>query len=321
MRKFLATASVLALIAAAPAWAENPASAPKGSVAYQPTTSSGAQTNANNNNTAAADTAASPGNAGNTGAASQQSAQTSNGASAGSSDQNTNATGATPPTNKTAATSTPSSGGTSANTASKAGTNSQPANTGANSNAQAANANPNGSGQTSPTAAMPTNEAANSTATGKQPISTEDRNFVKQALGAGMAEVQEGQLALTRARDLAVQEFGRWMVTDHKLLGKMLKWQAKEAGMTLQPAMSPQEDATLAKLKAATGPAFEQQYVIGQVAAHQQAVQLFTQEANSGQNQGIKALAGLGLNVLKQHLAEAQQLQGALPEIVAASSK
>jgi putative membrane protein len=297
MRKFLATASVLALIAAAPAWAENPASAPKGSVAYQPTTSSGAQTNANNNNTAAADTAASPGNAGNTGAASQQSAQTSNGASAGSSDQNTNATGATPPTNKTAATSTPSSGGTSANTASKAGTNSQPANTGANSNAQAANANPNGSGQTSPTAAMPTNEAANSTATGKQPISTEDRNFVKQALGAGMAEVQEGQLALTRARDLAVQEFGRWMVTDHKLLGKMLKWQA------------------------ATGPAFEQQYVIGQVAAHQQAVQLFTQEANSGQNQGIKALAGLGLNVLKQHLAEAQQLQGALPEIVAASSK
>ncbi len=319
MTKFLATASVLALMAAAPAWAANPASAPNGSVPYQPTT-----TAANGNQATTAPTAQNNQAAANTDTnaeneqAAGATAPTANGAQPAqpnhanaASEANANQSANTPPNSQNQQTGNQPAGATKANEAATPPENAQ--NEQAAKPAETNNAAANQAGQS----AGAESTAAAGAAT--QAINDTDRNFVKQATSASMAEIAEGKLAMQRASDLAVRQFGRWMVTDHTQMVDILSGPAKTAGITVTAKLTPEDQDNFNKLQSLNGVEFEKQYVIGQVAAHQKALQLFRQEAQSGQNAGLQAIAKLGEPMLKQHLAAAQDLQSAMPEIVAAT--
>lgn len=137
-------------------------------------------------------------------------------------------------------------------------------------------------------------------------------DFVHKASASDQAEMQSSQLALQRAQDPAVKMFARWMITDHTMSTAQLKTIAQSANLQMSTAPDAQQQQMLHQLQAANGAQFDQQYVAGQVQAHQQAVQLFQQVAQSAGDDPFRTFAQMMLPAMQAHLQAAQDLQGTL---------
>jgi putative membrane protein len=154
----------------------------------------------------------------------------------------------------------------------------------------------------------------------RQQVKDQDRKFVEQAGSAGLAEVQAGNLALHRAAAPAVREFGRWMVTDHTAMGDMLTHHAEKAGLNVPSGISEKDAAALNALQQFQGAEFDLHYIAAQVEAHKQALELFKQQAQSGEHPDLKSFAQLAQPMLTQHLAQAEELASAPESSTARSS-
>lgn len=162
--------------------------------------------------------------------------------------------------------------------------------------------------------AVSTSVAAQTMASGTHAVS--DATFVKKAATSDMYEIQASQLAQSKASSADVKTFASKMIADHTKTSDQLKSIASsKPGMAPPLAMDAAHRALIAKLKAASGSAFDKAYVQQQVDAHQKAVMLFTAESNNGKDVGLKDFASQSLPTLQQHLTMAQNLEkgGAAP--------
>jgi putative membrane protein len=140
------------------------------------------------------------------------------------------------------------------------------------------------------------------------PLDAADRAFVEKAAAAGMAEVQEGQLAQTKAKSDDVKSFGQHMVDDHTAAGEKLKSIAEADGVQPPDTLDAKDEKQLNALQKLNGAAFDRHYVQDQTAAHKEAVALFEKEAKSGSNAQLKQFAADTLPTLKQHLTDVEGL-------------
>jgi putative membrane protein len=135
-----------------------------------------------------------------------------------------------------------------------------------------------------------------------------DNAFVQKASAAGITEVQASQLALSQAKDSALQGFAATMVQDHSAANNALQELAKRKGYTVAPSPTPTQQKALDGLKSLRGDAFDAKYAQMMLQDHHEAVALFTKEANSGQDADIKVFASKTLPTLQHHLSMAQAL-------------
>lgn len=140
---------------------------------------------------------------------------------------------------------------------------------------------------------------------------TDTRGFVAMAASSDMFEIQSSQLAKSRNVNADVVSFADDMIRDHSATTQSLT--ALLAGMS--PAMTPPTSMTskhramLDKLRnAGTGDAFARAYTTAQVSAHQEAVALFSNYAQNGDNAALRQFAQSTLPTLQDHLAHAQRL-------------
>jgi len=136
--------------------------------------------------------------------------------------------------------------------------------------------------------------------------SNPDASFYKNAAEAGIAEVDEGQLAQDKGTNQEVKDFGARMVKDHGAANDKLKALAAQKNVELPTSTSVGQMALEAKLKVESGDTFDKAYIKSQVRAHEMAVRLFTKEANSGQDPDAKAFASSTLPTLQDHLKMAR---------------
>ena len=134
-----------------------------------------------------------------------------------------------------------------------------------------------------------------------------DGDFVTSAAGGGMAEVTLGKLAQDHASSDAVKEFGLRMVSDHTKANEELTALATKKGLTIPADLDREAKATLERLSALNGPAFDLAYMQDMVKDHQADVAEFKKEAKSGSDPDVKAFASKTLPTLQDHLAMAQQ--------------
>jgi putative membrane protein len=158
----------------------------------------------------------------------------------------------------------------------------------------------------SQTTMSPMNQDATATPNG-QP-SPADKMFVKNALEGGMAEVQLGQLALQKSNNDDVKQFAQRMVTDHTKMGDQMKPIAQQIGVKLPDAPSKKDQATIAKLQALNGDAFDKAYMKDMVKDHKADLNDFKTEASSGSAPAVKNAASQGAQVISQHLQMAEQI-------------
>jgi Predicted outer membrane protein len=140
-------------------------------------------------------------------------------------------------------------------------------------------------------------------------LSEDDYEFVTKATQGGLTEVQLGQLAVEKATNPAIKEFGQKMVTDHGKANEELKALASSKNAVPPVKFTRKEDSTLADLQKASGPEFDRAYAKAMLKDHKKDVKEFKDAAKDLKDPDLKAFAEKTLPVLEDHLRMAEQLE------------
>ena len=140
-------------------------------------------------------------------------------------------------------------------------------------------------------------------------LSDKDRDFVKKAAIAGMAEVEQGKVAEQKAADAEVKKFASAMVSDHGKANDKLKSLAQSRGWELPAAVDNEAKSTLESLKAKSGAEFDQAYADGTRKDHDQAVAMFQTASASADDAALRQFAKDTLPTLEHHKKMAHELK------------
>lgn len=144
-------------------------------------------------------------------------------------------------------------------------------------------------------------------AQGKAPADV--TRFTTKAAAGNAFEIQSSELADTRAERDDVKTFARQMVADHGKARTEMDQVLQSAGL---PAPEDRPDAfqraTLKRLEAAKGKAFDRAYIDAQVKAHKDATSLFRTYSKSGQQAELKEFAARTLPTPEQHYKMIQDI-------------
>jgi putative membrane protein len=139
--------------------------------------------------------------------------------------------------------------------------------------------------------------------------STQD--FVNNAAIGGLFEVQSSELALQKHPDRSMKPFANRMIKDHTAMNKQLKSLVSKdrVNVELPTALDADHQKMLDDLRGLNGKQFDEAYDKDQLQGHEQAVDLFRQYSQNGDNGGLKRWAAKTLPHLEQHLAMAEKLK------------
>jgi len=139
----------------------------------------------------------------------------------------------------------------------------------------------------------------------------DEREFINKAAQGGQMEVLAGKLAVQRALDPAVKDFGQKMASDHTAANAQLKKLAESKLVNLPDSVSPEEHTALGKLEGLTGADFDKAYSRMMVKDHETDISDFQKEIKKGQDADVKAFAEQTLPTLQHHLMLAKRLSAA----------
>ena len=123
-----------------------------------------------------------------------------------------------------------------------------------------------------------------------------------------IAEIEAGKMALEKSQNDTVKKFAQQMVDDHTAALTELQTLAQTKGVKLPEDVGPKHKTMAAALKAASGNAFDKQYMKGAgVADHQQTIALLKNIQKNGKDAELKTMATKKLPTVQAHLKMAQQ--------------
>ena len=143
-------------------------------------------------------------------------------------------------------------------------------------------------------------------------LMTKDKTFAMKAAQGGMAEVQLGQLATSKASNPKVKTFGQKMVDDHGKANDQLKSIASKENISLPSDVDAKDKALMSKLNNLSGDAFDKAYMKAMVKDHAMDIAEFEKEANSGSDDALKSFASQTLPTLKEHQTMAKDAASAV---------
>ncbi len=140
-------------------------------------------------------------------------------------------------------------------------------------------------------------------------VSSADTEFMNKAAQGGMAEVELGKMASTKAQNAEVKQFGQQMTADHTRANNELKTLAAGKNVTLPTDVGAMHKATMDKLSKLSGAEFDREYVKAMVEDHEKDVAEFQKQVDSGTNADVKAFAAKTLPTLKSHFEMIKAMQ------------
>jgi putative membrane protein len=166
---------------------------------------------------------------------------------------------------------------------------------------------PPGAAAPTATPAKPAGGAAGQGATGQRAggaagaLAAADKTFIMHAAQGGMAEVEMGRLAASKATDPDVKQFGQRMVDDHGKANDELKSLASQKNVTVPAELDAKHKADHARLEKLSGAAFDRAYMAAMVMDHNQDVAEFQRVAKTAKDADLKAWAAKTLPTLQDH--------------------
>ena len=142
--------------------------------------------------------------------------------------------------------------------------------------------------------------------------------FAARAAEDGEVEVGLAGRALRKSRNDQVRQFARRMAQDYAQYNGRLESLVKCEGLVLPTKLDGKHNATIEKLEATSGRAFDRAYLKHIEEQQSKAVPLFESAARSG-NPDVAAFARDGLSMLQEHQVLADNLRGAVGTAVASS--
>ena len=147
-------------------------------------------------------------------------------------------------------------------------------------------------------------------AAGKADLSRGDKQFLNHAAEYGMAEIEAGKMAETKASSQDVKSFAKQMVDDHQKVADDLKQLAQSKGYKLPESPSLMQRASLKMLASSDGDKFDKRYAERYgVKSHEDTLKDFRKEASEAKDSDVKAFAEKLIPKLEHHLSMAQTLE------------
>jgi putative membrane protein len=136
------------------------------------------------------------------------------------------------------------------------------------------------------------------------------RTFTTGAASGNTLEIETSRFALEKSQNQDVKSYAQMMIDDHTKVGEQMKTAMQNAGLE-PPAdkMSPKHQDMVDKLKQAGEGKFDSQYVAVQLKAHEEAINLFSNYAKTGDNAELKQFAQNTLPSLEKHKDAAEDLK------------
>lgn len=128
-----------------------------------------------------------------------------------------------------------------------------------------------------------------------------DKMFLRKAVEGGLAQVQLGQLASTKAGSSQVRELGQRLADDHNRLNAILATAADSIGLKLPRNLSKSDQATYEKLKSLSGESFDKEYLSSMLHDHHEDLRAFRFESQMTTDPDLKATVEEGTKVLREH--------------------
>lgn len=143
-------------------------------------------------------------------------------------------------------------------------------------------------------------------------VAPADKEFVSKAGMGGLAEVQMGNLAASKATNDAVKQFAQRMVTDHSKANEELQTLASAKGLALPTELAGEHKDALDHLNSLSGAAFDKAYMDHMVQDHEKDVAEFEKASQNAMDAEIKSWAAKTLPTLKEHLTLSKETRGKL---------
>ena len=143
-------------------------------------------------------------------------------------------------------------------------------------------------------------------------MSPTDGTFVDTAYRIAQLDEQAGKLAATKAADPRVIDLASKMSSEAQVLYPNLQGALRAEGKPAPTSPPPEVVAEVQKLNGLSGPAFDQQFVADELAAHQNAVAILKQEDSSTKDGALKTQVETQLPAVQANLATLQYLSSDL---------
>ena len=158
-------------------------------------------------------------------------------------------------------------------------------------------------------AAFAQSNPAPAPAMGSREASGADQSFAKEAAVGGMSEVELGRLAVEKATDPRVRQFGQQMIDDHSKANDALKAAASKEGITLPTGTDAKHQKTMERLQKLSGSQFDAAYTEEMLRDHKEDVAAFEKEARAGSS-AVQKFAADTLPTLQNHLQMIEAIHG-----------
>ena len=145
-------------------------------------------------------------------------------------------------------------------------------------------------------------------------FSDHDYRFAEHAFRSGVEESQLGELAHQKGTSQAVRDFGARMANEHSKANEELKALIAGKGAVLAISLTRTEAATIKRLKALSGDAFDKAYAREMLRIHTRDVRDFQAAAKDLADPDLLAWAVKTLAVLERHERLARELEASLRE-------
>lgn len=136
--------------------------------------------------------------------------------------------------------------------------------------------------------------------------------FAQTVAMVDLTEIKLGEISQTNAGSPAVKKFGAYMTKSHTEINNQLRKLVAGTGIAIPVALNKKSSATVAKLSALKGTAFDQTYIPAMVAGHTQVLAMVRSFAASCNDPAFKKFAEKLAPVIANHLARAQKVQATL---------
>ncbi len=144
---------------------------------------------------------------------------------------------------------------------------------------------------------------------GAPALSSQDKNFVKNAAMDNQMEIQLGQLAARQGSSQDVKNFGQRMVTDHTQAYQKIMSIAQQKGLSVPSTLDKDRQKKVDDLAKKSGADFDRAFLNEMAKNHREDINKFEKEARDGKDQDIKSYASQMLPSLKEHQQMLAQIQ------------
>lgn len=142
----------------------------------------------------------------------------------------------------------------------------------------------------------------------KFPSTIDDRQFVRDAVIAGLSNVELGRLAAEKASSADVRQFGKQLLDHQTKTNDQLKQVANQQNISIPDALGSKHQSQIDKVAKLSGPEFDKAFLKQHLKEQETEVRDFSSEAQRGADPNVKTFAAGVLPNLQQELEAAKNL-------------